>query len=183
MEKGWLDRRVTGAVEGGTRRNWNRGVWSAAELEKRRVERGRSGAEEGWSAVDQNRRGGTVAAPRRNDTRRVAVGRQLRAYAMRCDATAETSGDDAKAVGRQLDQIRRRRYAVVTGANKGIGLEVARQLASTGVKVVLTSRDEKRGLHALETLKDLSDFVLFHQLDVADHASVASLADFTNCLL
>ncbi|KAL1329532.1 hypothetical protein HN51_046655 [Arachis hypogaea] len=70
------------------------------------------------------------------------------------------------------------RYAVVTGANKGIGLEIVRQLASNGVKVVLTSRDEKRGLHALETLKDLSDFVLFHQLDVADPASVASLADF-----
>ncbi|XP_015948186.1 (+)-neomenthol dehydrogenase [Arachis duranensis] len=70
------------------------------------------------------------------------------------------------------------RYAVVTGANKGIGLEVVRQLASNGVKVVLTSRDEKRGLHALETLKDLSDFVFFHQLDVADPASVASLADF-----
>ncbi|MED6130935.1 hypothetical protein PIB30_005223 [Stylosanthes scabra] len=70
------------------------------------------------------------------------------------------------------------RYAVVTGANKGIGLEVVRQLASNGVKVVLTSRDEKRGLHALETLKDLSHLVLFHQLDVADPSSVASLADF-----
>ncbi|XLS80822.1 hypothetical protein HN51_046653 [Arachis hypogaea] len=70
------------------------------------------------------------------------------------------------------------RYAVVTGANKGIGIEIVRQLASNGVKVVLTSRDEKRGLHALETLKDLSDFVFFHQLDVADPASVASLAHF-----
>ncbi|XLR10121.1 hypothetical protein S83_038059, partial [Arachis hypogaea] len=45
-------------------------------------------------------------------------------------------------------------------------------------KVVLTSRDEKRGLHALETLKDLSHLVLFHQLDVADPASVDSLANF-----
>ncbi|RYR74725.1 hypothetical protein Ahy_A02g009446 isoform C [Arachis hypogaea] len=69
-------------------------------------------------------------------------------------------------------------HKVVTGANKGIGLEIVRQLASNGVKVVLTSRDEKRGLHALKTLKDLSGFVLFHQLDVADPASVASLADF-----
>lgn len=72
------------------------------------------------------------------------------------------------------------RYAVVTGANKGIGLEIVKQLASAGIKVVLTARDEKRGLHALETLKasGLSDFVVFHQLDVADAASVASLADF-----
>lgn len=72
------------------------------------------------------------------------------------------------------------RYAVVTGANKGIGFEIVKQLASAGIKVVLTARDEKRGLHALETLKasGLSDFVVFHQLDVADAASVASLADF-----
>ncbi|MED6133122.1 hypothetical protein PIB30_025599 [Stylosanthes scabra] len=70
------------------------------------------------------------------------------------------------------------RYAVVSGANKGIGLEVVRQLASNGVKVVLTSRDEKRGLHALETLKDVSHLLLFHHLDVADPASVASLSHF-----
>ncbi|CAJ2657744.1 unnamed protein product [Trifolium pratense] len=72
------------------------------------------------------------------------------------------------------------RYAVVTGSNKGIGLEIVRQLASAGVKVVLTARDEKRGLQALEKLKSygLSDFVVFHQLDVANSASVANLADF-----
>ncbi|XP_045800279.1 (+)-neomenthol dehydrogenase-like isoform X3 [Trifolium pratense] len=72
------------------------------------------------------------------------------------------------------------RYAVVTGANKGIGFEIVRQLASAGIKVVLTARDEKRGLQALETFKasPLSDFVVFHQLDVADASSVASLAHF-----
>ncbi|GAU29232.1 hypothetical protein TSUD_362220 [Trifolium subterraneum] len=72
------------------------------------------------------------------------------------------------------------RYAVVTGANKGIGLEIVRQFASTGIKVVLTARDEKRGLQALETFKasPLSDFVVFHQVDVADASSVATLADF-----
>ncbi|XP_057454551.1 (+)-neomenthol dehydrogenase-like [Lotus japonicus] len=72
------------------------------------------------------------------------------------------------------------RYAVVTGANKGIGLEIVKQLASVGIKVVLTARDQRKGLQALKTLKDsgLSDLVVFHQLDVADAASVASLADF-----
>ncbi|KAL5565594.1 hypothetical protein UlMin_028758 [Ulmus minor] len=72
------------------------------------------------------------------------------------------------------------RFAVVTGANKGIGLETVRQLASNGITVVLTARDEKRGLEAVEKLKQLglSGKVLFHQLDVADPASVASLPDF-----
>lgn len=46
--------------------------------------------------------------------------------------------------------------------------------------VVLTARDEKRGLEALEKLKEsgLSDHVMFHQLDVSDSVSVASLAGF-----
>lgn len=72
------------------------------------------------------------------------------------------------------------RFAVVTGANKGIGFETVRQLASNGFVVVLTGRDEKKGLEALGKLKDsaLSDNVLFHQLDVADPASITSLADF-----
>ncbi|KAK0581337.1 hypothetical protein LWI29_012556 [Acer saccharum] len=71
-----------------------------------------------------------------------------------------------------------KRYAVVTGANKGIGLETVRQLVSNGVMVVLTARDDKRGLEAVEKLKDESDHVVFHQLDVADPHSIASLAEF-----
>jgi (+)-neomenthol dehydrogenase len=69
---------------------------------------------------------------------------------------------------------------VVTGANKGIGFEICRQLASKGIVVVLTSRNEKRGLESVQKLKEsgLSDFVVFHQLDVADINSIASLADF-----
>ncbi|XP_057966686.1 (+)-neomenthol dehydrogenase-like isoform X1 [Malania oleifera] len=72
------------------------------------------------------------------------------------------------------------RYAVVTGGNKGIGLEICRQLASNGVTVVVTARDEKRGLEAVEELKKsgLSDLVVFHQLDVTDPTNIASLAEF-----
>nr|XP_043623132.1 (+)-neomenthol dehydrogenase-like [Erigeron canadensis] len=72
------------------------------------------------------------------------------------------------------------RYAVVTGANKGIGFEICKQLASNGVKVVLTARDENRGIAALEKFKGtgICDLVVFHQLDVCDPASVASLAQF-----
>ncbi|CAN6235728.1 unnamed protein product [Urochloa humidicola] len=71
------------------------------------------------------------------------------------------------------------RVAVVTGGNKGIGLEVCRQLAGNGVTVVLTARDEGRGAAAVDKLREkgLSD-VLFHQLDITDASSIVRLADF-----
>ncbi|KAL7258897.1 hypothetical protein ACSBR1_004912 [Camellia fascicularis] len=74
-----------------------------------------------------------------------------------------------------------KRCAVVTGANKGIGFEICRQLASKGVMVVLTARDEKKGIEALEKVKrddGLSDHVVFFQLDVVDPSSIVTLADF-----
>lgn len=69
------------------------------------------------------------------------------------------------------------RYAVVTGSNKGIGFETVKMLASNGVKVVLTARDEKKGNEAIQKLKQfgLADQVMFHQLDVTDSASITSL--------
>ncbi|BFG35024.1 hypothetical protein CerSpe_212980 [Prunus speciosa] len=72
------------------------------------------------------------------------------------------------------------RYAVVSGANKGIGYEVVRQLAACqGVVVVLTARDEKRGRDAASQLHHLGfSNVLFHQLDVLDPFSIQSLANF-----
>ncbi|KAK4551241.1 hypothetical protein RGQ29_032444 [Quercus rubra] len=73
-----------------------------------------------------------------------------------------------------------KKYAVVTGANKGIGFKICRKLASNGIVVVLTARDEKKGLEAVEKLREFgqSDHIVFHQLDVADPASIASFADF-----
>ncbi|KAJ0967106.1 hypothetical protein J5N97_024023 [Dioscorea zingiberensis] len=78
-----------------------------------------------------------------------------------------------------MDILTAKRIAVVTGANKGIGLEIVRQLAFNGVMVILTARNEKRGAEAVEKLikSGVSD-VVFHQLDVADPASVASLSEF-----
>ncbi|KAG6685087.1 hypothetical protein I3842_12G094200 [Carya illinoinensis] len=72
-----------------------------------------------------------------------------------------------------------KRIAVVTGANKGIGFGISKQLASNGIKVILTARDVQRGSEAAEKLKaaGYSD-VLFHQLDVTDPASISSLANF-----
>ena len=72
------------------------------------------------------------------------------------------------------------RIADVTGANKGLGFAISKQLASNGVKVILTARDVKRGINeAVEKLNSAgySD-VIFHQLDLEDSASISSLEDF-----
>ncbi|KAI3899472.1 hypothetical protein MKW92_026043 [Papaver armeniacum] len=78
-----------------------------------------------------------------------------------------------------ISALAEKKCVVVTGANKGIGLEICRQLASKGITVVLTARDETKGTRAVEALKvsGLTD-VIFHQLDVNDDISVTSFADF-----
>lgn len=70
------------------------------------------------------------------------------------------------------------RVAVVTGANRGIGLETVRQLAGRGITVVLTSRNEKKGLKAVEVLKQQNLPVFFHVLDVANALSIHQFAYF-----
>jgi NAD(P)-dependent dehydrogenase (short-subunit alcohol dehydrogenase family) len=65
------------------------------------------------------------------------------------------------------------RVALVSGANRGIGLEVCRRLAEGGLTVILGSRDEERGRQAAE---GLPGGVVARQLDVADAGSVERLA-------
>jgi NAD(P)-dependent dehydrogenase (short-subunit alcohol dehydrogenase family) len=67
-----------------------------------------------------------------------------------------------------------KRLAVVTGANRGIGLEIARQLAQKGLRVVLTARDPKKGRAAAKALQNDGLDVAFHVLDVASGASIGS---------
>ncbi|MEU5871203.1 SDR family oxidoreductase [Glycomyces sp. NPDC047369] len=64
--------------------------------------------------------------------------------------------------------------ALVTGANKGLGLETARRLGAAGWKVFLGSRDEARGRAAAEKLAADGIDVVPVQLDVTDDASVAA---------
>ena len=69
-----------------------------------------------------------------------------------------------------------RRVAVVTGANKGIGLEIARQLAREGLTVHLGARDEARGRAAAEKLRADGLDVRPLRLDVTSDGSVAAAA-------
>jgi NAD(P)-dependent dehydrogenase (short-subunit alcohol dehydrogenase family) len=67
------------------------------------------------------------------------------------------------------------RVAVVTGANKGIGLEIARQLARKGIRVYLGSRDEARGREAAEKLRAEGLEVSPLRLDVTNERSVTDV--------
>ena len=69
-----------------------------------------------------------------------------------------------------------RRVAVVTGANKGIGFEIARQLGREGMTVFLGARDAERGRAATEKLRGEGIDARPLSLDVADDASVAAAA-------
>lgn len=63
--------------------------------------------------------------------------------------------------------------ALVTGANKSIGFEVARQLALQGIYVYLGSRDIKKGIEAVDKLRaEGLDNVESIQLDITDDESV-----------
>ncbi len=70
------------------------------------------------------------------------------------------------------------RVAVVTGANRGIGFEVCRQLAQKGIHVILTSRDEARGRAAAQMLQAERLDVGYHPLDVTDRESIRRLREF-----
>jgi NAD(P)-dependent dehydrogenase (short-subunit alcohol dehydrogenase family) len=67
---------------------------------------------------------------------------------------------------------------LVTGANRGIGLEVCRQLARQGMTVILTGRKAEAGQAAADQLRGDGLNVIFHVLDVSDPASVSRVRQF-----
>jgi NAD(P)-dependent dehydrogenase (short-subunit alcohol dehydrogenase family) len=66
--------------------------------------------------------------------------------------------------------------AVITGANKGIGHEVARQLAAKGFHVFVSARNAKAGRKAAEEIAKQGGKVTFLEIDVADNDSVTTAA-------
>jgi NAD(P)-dependent dehydrogenase (short-subunit alcohol dehydrogenase family) len=69
-----------------------------------------------------------------------------------------------------------RRIALVTGANKGIGREIASQLAARGIMVWIGARDESRGETAAEALRAQGADARFVRLDVTSDESVREAA-------
>jgi len=67
--------------------------------------------------------------------------------------------------------------ALVTGANRGLGLETCNQLRAKEFRIILTSRDEKKGIAATRKLDPEGRDVVFHQLDVTDRGSVSGLVN------
>lgn len=65
------------------------------------------------------------------------------------------------------------RIALITGASRGIGLELCRQLAVAGLVTILTARDHSQGQRAADSLRGSVDFI---PLDVADAGSIERAA-------
>jgi NAD(P)-dependent dehydrogenase (short-subunit alcohol dehydrogenase family) len=68
------------------------------------------------------------------------------------------------------------KVALITGANKGIGLEIARQLGTQGITVLLGVRDENRGREAAEKLQAENIDARTVQLDVTNEDSIDAAA-------
>ena len=72
--------------------------------------------------------------------------------------------------------MRNQKTALVTGANKGIGFEVTRELARMGLRVFLGARNIQAGRAAAEKLQPDGE-VAFLEIDVSDVDSIRRAAD------
>ncbi|WP_044240837.1 SDR family oxidoreductase [Chondromyces apiculatus] len=69
-----------------------------------------------------------------------------------------------------------KRVALITGANKGIGFEVARSLGEAGLTVLLGARDAGRGEEAAKKLRDQGFDARFLHIDVAQSETIKAAA-------
>jgi NAD(P)-dependent dehydrogenase (short-subunit alcohol dehydrogenase family) len=84
------------------------------------------------------------------------------------------------AARRTLSHMTTDRIALVTGANKGIGYEISRQLGAAGVTVIVGARDADRGRAAAAKLRTAGIGATAVVLDVTDEASIAAVAKWVD---
>src|SRR3990167_4453165 len=70
------------------------------------------------------------------------------------------------------------KIALVSGAAKGLGFEISKQLARLGATVIMTDRDEAHGQKAAETLKNKNLHVVFFPMDITDLGSIRRAREF-----
>lgn len=120
------------------------------------------------SSVDNETEAGTTRAPAALDRREFVAGAAgLSLLASRVVAAAEQ--------GPAAVPADHKTTVLVTGANRGLGIEFVRQYAARGWRIIATCR-EPASAEALNALAAGSGSVVVEQLDVADHPSVDRLA-------
>src|SRR5580698_6552604 len=69
------------------------------------------------------------------------------------------------------------KVALITGANKGIGYEIARQLGEKGYHVLVGARQAEAGKQAVASLQKGGTSAEFVEIDVSDRASIQKAAE------
>ena len=72
---------------------------------------------------------------------------------------------------------KKKKIALVTGGNRGIGFETCRQLAQLGMSVILSARDISKGEKAAKQLSDRGLDVVFYQLDVSNQNHINGVSE------
>ncbi|MGA2106497.1 MAG: SDR family NAD(P)-dependent oxidoreductase [Syntrophorhabdales bacterium] len=83
-------------------------------------------------------------------------------------------------MSRQQVSVLSGRAALVTGGNRGLGLEIARALASAGASVMLCAREEEPLKVAAATLAGLASkeqSICWERCDITDSSQVSSVVD------
>jgi NAD(P)-dependent dehydrogenase (short-subunit alcohol dehydrogenase family) len=89
-----------------------------------------------------------------------------------------------------MSRDKTQRIVLITGSNRGIGLETAQELARRGYHVVIAARDEGRGRKAAEAIQARGGKATFLSLDVSSSDSIrnaasqfAAIADYLDVLV
>ena len=72
------------------------------------------------------------------------------------------------------------KIALVTGTNRGIGLEISKQLAAKGITVIMTARNMQAGRPIVNELRQQWKHVWYHQLNVTDENSIQDVFEYLN---